>query len=202
MKEILKKALPWIGAAATGNIPLLVTMAAKEVGEAIGAEVAPDADEIASAVSGATPDQIASLREKENEFKLKMQALGFQHAEELERIGLEREKAFLSDGQDARAKFSMNENVFRLGVVILVAFSSSVGLSMWGAYLLLSGGIEVKDVGIVAAIFGFLGTIIGYLAASAQQVVGFFFGSSKGSSDNREALTVSMQQLGAALARK
>ena len=202
MLELLKKALPWIGAAASGNVPMLITMAAKEVGDALGTDISPDTESIANAVAGATPEQVASLREKDNDFKLKMQSLGFQHVEELERLGLEKDKAHLADAQDARAKFAMNTNVFRLGVVILIAFAASVGLAMWGSYLLLSGGITIKDVGIVAAIFGFLGTIIGYMAANAQQVVGFFFGSSKGSGDNRDALSASVQQLGAALSKR
>lgn len=202
MLELLKKALPWIGAAATGNVPLLIGMAAKEVGEVLGAEVSPEAESIANAVAGATPEQIAALKDKDNEFKLRMQSLGFQHIEEMAKLGLDEAKAYLQDGQDARNKFAMNRAVFMLGIVILIAFAASVGLAMWGSYLLLSGGITIKDVGIVAAIFGFLGTIIGYLAANAQQVVGFFFGSSKGSGDNRDALSASIQQLGAALAKK
>jgi len=202
MLELLKKALPWIGAAATGNVPLLIGMAAKEVGEVLGAEVSPEAESIANAVAGATPEQIAALKDKDNEFKLRMQSLGFQHVEEMAKLGLDEAKAYLQDGQDARNKFAMNRAVFMLGIVILIAFAASVGLAMWGSYLLLSGGITIKDVGIVAAIFGFLGTIIGYLAANAQQVVGFFFGSSKGSGDNRDALSASIQQLGAALAKK
>lgn len=202
MLELLKKALPWIGAAATGNVPLLIGMAAKEVGEVLGAEVSPEAESIANAVAGATPEQIAALKDKDNEFKLRMQSLGFQHIEEMAKLGLDEAKAYLQDGQDARNKFAMNRAVFMLGIVILIAFAVSVGLAMWGSYLLLSGGITIKDVGIVAAIFGFLGTIIGYLASNAQQVVGFFFGSSKGSGDNRDALSASIQQLGTALAKK
>lgn len=200
--EFLKKALPWIGAAATGNVPALIGLAAKAVGDVIGQDVSPTAEAIATAVSGATPDQIAQMKEKDNEFKLKMQALGFQHVEEMTRLGIEETKTFVEDAQNARDKFSANQSVFKLGVVILVAFAVSVGLSMWGAYLLLSGGIEIKDVGIVAAVFSFLGTIVGYMAANAQQVVGFFFGSSKGSNDKQEALSASIMHLGAALKKQ
>lgn len=199
--EFLTKLLPWIGAAATGNVPALIGMAAKTVSDVIGIDVAPTAEAISNAVSGATPEQMATMREKDNEFKLKMQALGFQHVEEIARLKLDEAKAYIADAQNAREKFAMNGAVFKLGVVILVSFAVSVGLSMWGAYLLLSGGITVKDVGIVAAVFSFLGTTVGYLAASAQQVVGFFYGSSKGSNDNREALAESIAHLGAAIKR-
>lgn len=99
---------------------------------------------------------------------------------------------------DARAKHSQNQSVFWLGVAIILSFAVVVGVSLWGSYLLLSGGITIKDVGIVAAVFGFLGTVVGYMAANAQQVTGFFFGSSKGSGDKTDAMARAFQQLGAA----
>jgi hypothetical protein len=194
--DFLKKILPWIGAAATGNVPVLIGLAAKTVGDALGTEVAPKVDDIATAVAGATPEQLVSLREKENDFKERMQALGFQHIEEMTRLGLEETKAFVQDTQDARAKYSQNVSVFWLGVFILLTFAGIISLSLWGSYLLLSGGIQIKDVGIVAAVFGFLGTVIGYVAANAQQVVGFFYGSSKGSGDKTDAMAAAFAQLG------
>lgn len=202
MNEFLKKALPWIGAAATGNVPALVTMAAKTISDAVGFDVDPTPTAITQAVVLATPEQLAAMQEKENEFKLKMQSLGFTHAEEMGRLHLAETQVFIEDTKDARDKFSANHNVFKLGVTIVLVFAITVGMSMWGAYLLLSGGITVKDMGIVAAVFSFLGTVVGYMAASAQQVVGYFFGSSKGSSDNREALASSIGQLGVALGKK
>ena len=146
--------------------------------------------------------QMADMKVKDDEFKLKMQALGFTHVEEMAKFGLEETKAYIGDVQGSREKFAANQGVFKLGIVILLVFSASVGLSMWGAYLLLSGGITIKDIGIVAAVFSFLGTIVGYMAANAQQVVGYFFGSSKGSGDNREALAASVTHLDQALGRK
>lgn len=202
MNDFLKKALPWIGAAATGNVPALVTMAAKTIGEAVGFDVEATPAAISQAVAQATPEQLAVMQEKENEFKLKMQGLGYSHVEEMGRQSLAETQTFVGDTQNARDKFSANQNVFKLGVTIVVVFAFTVGLSMWGAYELLSGGIIVKDMGIVAAVFSFLGTVVGYMAASAQQVVGYFFGSSKGSGDNREALSASIAQLGAALGKR
>lgn len=199
MLDFLKKALPWIGAAATGNVPALITMAAKTVGDIIGQDVAPEADAIASAVAGASPEQIAQMRQADNDFKLKMQALGFQHVEEMAKLGFQETQAFIGDTQDARNKHAQNKLVFWLGVTILVTFAAIMGFSMYGSYLLLSGGITIKDVGIVAAVFGFLGTVVGYAAANAQQVVGYFFGSSKGTGDAREAMASAFNQLGQAI---
>lgn len=201
MNDFLKKVLPWIGAAVTGNVPALATLAAQAVVDVVGMEVDTSPASIGQAVANASPEQLAQLREKENEFKLKMQAMGFQHIEEMTKLGLEETKAFIGDTQDARAKHAQNSNVFRLGVFILITFAAIVGLSMWGSYLLLSGGITVNDVGIVAAVFGFLGTVVGYVAANAQQVVGFFYGSSKGSGDKTDAMAAAFAQLGQAVKR-
>jgi len=196
MNDFLQKVLPWLGAAATGGVPALVVMAAKTVSEALGADIKPEAGAIASAVAGATPEQIAALKDKDNEFMLRMQALGFQNTQEMAKLALQADAATMADVQDARAKHAQNANVFRLGVVILLTFAIMVALSLWGSYLLLSGGITVKDVGIVAAVFGFLGSLVGYAAANAQQVVSFFFGSSKGSSDKTDTLAKALAALG------
>jgi hypothetical protein len=202
MEDFLTKVLPWIGAAASGNVPALISMAANTVSEAIGVEVKPTREAISSAVSAATPEQLVDMQVKDSEFKLKMQTLGFNHIEEMSRLALAETQTYAADTQQARDKFATNQSVFRLGAVILATFAISIGMAMWGAYLLLSGGITVKDVGMVAAVFSFLGTMVGYMAANAQQVVGYYYGSSKGSGDNREALSASIGQLGAALSKR
>ena len=91
--DVLKKALPWIGAAATGNVPALVAMAAKEVGDAIGVKVQPTVQAISAAVQGATPEQMAALQMREMDFKERMQAAGYKHAEDMGRIDLEASRA-------------------------------------------------------------------------------------------------------------
>jgi len=202
MTNFLTKILPWIGAAATGNVPALISMAAKTVGEVMGIDLKADAQTISDAVANATPDQVLALRQADNDFKLKAQAMGFNHIEEMARVGLEEDKAYIGDTQDARAKHSQNQSVFWMGVAIMVSFAVMAGMSMWGSYLLLSGGITIKDVGIVAAVFGFLGTVVGYMAANAQQVVGYFYGSSKGSSEKTDAMAKSFQQLGQSIGPK
>ncbi len=79
----VKKALPWIGAAATGNVPALVAMAANEVGKVLGKDVAATAPAVAEAISGATADQILRLKEAEHQFELKMREWGYKEATEL-----------------------------------------------------------------------------------------------------------------------
>jgi hypothetical protein len=48
--------------------------------------------------------------------------------------------------------------------------------------------MAVKDAGLLATSTGLIGTITGYVAGNAQQVVGYFFGSSQGSADKTEAM--------------
>lgn len=198
MGDFLKKVLPWIGAAATGNVPMLIGMAAKEVGGALGVDIEPQAAAIAKAVSGATPEQMAVLQERELTFKERMQAMGFKHVEEMARVGLEETKALIGDTQHAREKHASNRGVYWLGIAVLVTFAGVMGFSLWGAFAILTGGITIKDIGVVAAVFGFLGTVVGYVAANAQQVIAYFFGSSRGSKEKSDAMAETFKQLGGA----
>lgn len=194
--DIIGKSLPYIAAAASGNIPALVGMAAKAVGDAIGVKVDPTPEAINKAVAGATPEQMIALKQSEQQFALEMQKLGFQNAKDMRTLDIQETQAFISDTQDARKSFSQDKNVFDLGVVILCTFAATTGMALWGCYGLLTNGIQIKDAGIVAAVFTFLGSIIGYLGANAQQVVGYFFGTSSGSKQKTDLLADAITNLG------
>lgn len=194
MSDFFGKAFPWLAAAMTGGIPALATMAVKHVSEAIGTEIAPE--DAAAAVANATPEQLAVMREKELAFQAECQRMGYTHAEEMARLDIERERVYVADTASARGAFAADRGVFWLGVVILLTFGAMVGLAMLGSYRLLSGGIKVADAGVVAAVFGFLGALVGYVAANAQQVVSYFFGSSRGSAEKNASLTESIRALG------
>jgi hypothetical protein len=194
--SVLKKALPWIGAAATGNVPALVMMAAKEVSDVLGVEVPPEPQAIATAVANATPEQLAAMRDREFTFQERMQALGFQHEHEMAAVELETDKAYLSDIADARQQHSNDKRVFWLGVAVLLTFLIDMGATFALVSGILTGGIKIEDVGIVAAVFGLLGTLNGYVAANAQQVIGYFFGSSRGSTEKTTAMSKAITQLG------
>lgn len=155
--------------------------------------------EIAQTVTGhATPETALKAVQADPAVAMQFQKAVMDHETDLKRIALEETKAILEDGQDARAKFATDRGVFWLGVAVLLTFAGVVGMALYGSYKMLEGGITIKDAGIVAAIFGFLGTLVGYVAANAQQVIGYFFGSSKGSADNRKALADAVTQLGSA----
>ena len=194
--EIISKALPWITAAASGNVPGLVVLAAKTVGEVLGKDIAPNAEDIAAAIQGATPEQMSALRDREYTFRERMQEMGYKHVEELGRQDIQRETIFVTDTADARKVHGGNESVFWLAVAILGCFAVCVLVVMVGCFMLLtkSGTFADVDPAAVGMVSGLIGTIIGYAAANAQQVVSYFFGSSQGSKSSGDALRQSFSE--------
>lgn len=197
---VVKKALPWIGAAATSNVPALITLAAQAVGEVLGVEVPATADDVTSAVANATPEQLVALRSREMDFKERMQGLGFEHDRDMRALDVQEASAYIADTTSARGAFGRDDKVFWLGVCVLATFAVLMIGVMSGCFLLMTGYFKV-DPNVAAICSGLIGTVVGYVAANAQQVVSYFFGSSKGSKDNGErigaALTESIKQAGA-----
>ncbi len=75
----LKKAFPFISAAASFGGPL-GTLAASTVGKALGVNtIGPTTDEISAAVAGATPEQMVQLKQAEAELQAKLQHMGIEH---------------------------------------------------------------------------------------------------------------------------
>ena len=103
-------------------------------------------------------------------------------------------KAVIEDRIDARKQNSGREAVWWIAVVILVTFAAMMGFVLYGCWMLLQGGITIKDVSVVAAISGLVGSVVGYVAANAQTVVNFIYGGSLGSEKKTDALAASVQQ--------
>jgi hypothetical protein len=99
---------------------------------------------------------------------------------------------FVTDTADARGRFSADARVFMLAWAILTAFAAVAVTLVIGCFVLLSGGKVNADPGTVGIVAGMIGSLVGYLAANAQQVVSYFFGSSKGSKENGEAVRASL----------
>jgi hypothetical protein len=198
--SVVKKALPWIGAAATSNVPALITLAAQAVGSVLGVDVPATGDDITTAIANATPEQLAALRSREMDFKERMQAMGFEHEHEMRALDVEETKAYVADTASAREAFSKDDKVFWLGVCVLATFAALMFGVMFGCFLLMTGYFKV-DPNVAAICSGLIGTVVGYVAANAQQVVSYNFGSSKGSKDNGDrigqALTETIKQAGA-----
>lgn len=170
MNEFIKKALPWIGAAATGNVPALVGMAATAIGDVIGLPVEPNQRAIEAAVTTASPDQLMAMKQADADFAYKMQALGFGHVEELERVAA-------GDRASARGREISTGDSWtpRLLAVLVVAGYAFVQWYVLGHVV----APEMRDI-----VLRSLGTIDMALGL----VLGYYFGSSAGSRDNQSAL--------------
>lgn len=162
-------------------------------------QVAQKAIDIAKSVTGKpTPEEAMASLTSNPELVLQYRTAVLAQEVEMRKLQVEETRLFIADTGDARDKFSQNDRVFWLGVIVLVAFAILAAFSMYGCYQLLTKGLSGVDVGTVAAVSAFVGSVIGYMANNAQQVISFFFGSSQGSKDKTDAMAHAVKGLGAA----
>ena len=149
-----------------------------------------------------TPEIIAAVRAADQKHAETMGQQGI----DLKKLNADHELAmvqtFTGDTQDARKTFGQQKAIFWLGVIVLIIFAVTMTAVLYACYSLLNGGITIKDVSVVAAIAGMVGSVVGYVAANAQQVVGYFFGSSAGSSSKTDAMGDAVSKLVAATGSK
>lgn len=142
-----------------------------------------------------TPEIIAAVRLADQQHAEKMSQQGI----DLVKINADHEAALAAtytvDTQDARKTFGQQKAIFWLGMTVLVIFVLVMTAVLYAAYSLLVGGITIKDVSVVAAISGMVGSIVGYVAGNAQQVVSYFFGSSHGSDNKTDSMSNSISKL-------
>lgn len=171
VKGFLKKAFPFIATAASFGGPI-GNMAAAAVGKALGVEkVDPSPDGVADALAkaGATPEQIAALENAEKEFQLKMQTLGYEHIEDLERLAAE-DRASARDREKAVKDWmpkALGLGAFcLLGAVIIFLLTRELPQT-------------AKDTLLV---------VLGVLVSAVKDVYGYYFGSSAGSDAKTQLL--------------
>lgn len=169
------------------------------LGAALGLGDKPSDSDIAATLGNGhlTGDQIVAIRQAGDTLQARLKELDI----DVLKLNAATEQSYVSDTSDARHSFATDDKVFWLGIVILTTFAASMAIVLYGMYIMLTGKVEVSPA-LIGVACTLVGTIIGYLASNAQQVVNFFFGSSKGSKDAsaslQTALTTSMQQVGAA----
>lgn len=85
---------------------------------------------------------------------------------------------------------SGNRTADQLARIVIVSFLVVAALVLVGCGLAVSGVVQVTDEnrGVWIAISGLVGAIVGYFSANAQQVIGFYFGSSAGSAAKTDQL--------------
>lgn len=184
------KALPYIASLATGGVPALWATAAAAIGDAIGAKVEASPAGIDAAMRNVTPEQLAVLKESENRLKIAMR----QADTEDKRIEADLDKAYLSDVDSARKAHGADKDVLTLGIAVLFVWAVLMGATLYGLHAMLTEGIKIADVGIVATVFTILGSILGYVSNNAQQVISYYFGTSRGSSKKTDMMADAVSQ--------
>ncbi len=185
---VVRALAPTLGAALGGP---MAGAAAKTVADAVLGREAKSDDEIGQALGqGLTPEAVVALRTADQNFKLKLEEVGLS----VQNINAQLEQAYIADTKDARQVHHGDVAVFRLGIAVLAIFALTMAAVLGGIFHMLGGGMKLADAGIIAAVFGLLGSVVGYVAANAQQVVAYFFGSSKGSKDKTDALAAAITQ--------
>lgn len=163
--QILKTVAPWIGTAIAGP---LGGMAVEAASNALGLSTK-TTDALKQAISGATPEQMLALKQADNDFALKMQALGFQNLEALEKIAAD-------DRKDARDM----QKTTRSPVPAVLSVGVTVGY--FGVLIgMLSGSLHVSDSQALLIMLGSLGTAWG-------MVMAFWFGTTNDSGRKTEML--------------
>jgi hypothetical protein len=170
--DIMKKAFPFISAAAALGGPL-GTMAAAVVGKAIGADKipAPTADAISNAIASAIgdPTQRAALIQAEQQFQAQMAELGYKDAEEL-----------AATAAADRANARQREMTIRDRLPAILAVTITVGF--FGIlYLAFIRGVNEQSRDLANIMIGTLGT-------AWVSVISYYFGSSAGSEAKTQIL--------------
>lgn len=162
---------------------------------AFGLSAGAGADAITEVVQkgGMTPEIMAAVRAADQKHAEIMGQQGI----DLVKLNQDHERelftSVVDDRKDARKNNSSRDQVWWIAVVILGTFAVVMGAVLFGCYQLLTGGITIKDVSVVAAISGLVGAVVGYVAANAQTVVNFIYGGSLGSEKKTDAMAHAVQ---------
>jgi hypothetical protein len=195
-KEVIAAVAPGLATALTGG-NLLAGAAVKALADNLlgGSTGDPVADEakIAGLVSGGmTPELRAKIIDAETMLKTEAMKIGLEE----KRIDANLEIATLADVADARKTHGTGDEVIKLAWAVLVTWGALTAATLYGLYSVLAGGIEIKDVGVVATVFTVLGSTVGYISNSAQQVLSYYFGSSRGSNQKTAVMAEAISNAG------
>jgi hypothetical protein len=189
-KKIINAVAPVLGTALGG--PMAGAAVKIIAGAILGDENATEQQVTETVLQGLSPEALVKLREADNSFKVRMRELDI----DLAKLNATTEQAYLNDVQNARTTHTGNRGIFWVGIAILLTFATVMVAVLWGSFQMIAGLIPIKDAGFASTVAGLVGTVIGYVAANAQQVVGYFFGSSKGSADKTDALAAAVRGIG------
>jgi len=187
-KRLVGGIAPVLGTVLAG--PLAGAAISELASALLGNPDAPEADVAAVLSTGRlSGEQVVAIKQAGNALTVRLRELDI----DVLKINQAADAALIADTSDARHTFGKDENVFVLGCIILGAFAVLMGLVLTGLFYLMTGKVDVNP-GVMTACGTLIGTIVGYVAANAQQVVSFFYGSSKGSKDNGQAIGAALTE--------
>ena len=160
-KATLKSIAPAIGTALGGPMGGLAAKTLSQV--LLGKDNASD-DELAAAMQGANPDQLLELKQADQQFKLDLKKLDL----DLDKLDTEdRASARTAQVKLAEAGSSSAWTAPLVSLVVTVGF-------FFMLYVIMTTETQINDVAYI---------MLGTLAGGFTQVLNYFLGSSKGSSD-------------------
>jgi hypothetical protein len=169
---VIKKAFPFISAAASLGGPMGV-MAAAVVGKALGVDKPPAGtmDGIAGVIAGTIGDPVqrAALQKAEQDFQLQMAELGYKDAADLEAMGD-------ADRASARTMQTQTRSPLPATLAVLVTLGF-FGLLVLMIFHAMPAGAETV-----------LNVMTGSLGTAWIMVITFYFGSSAGSDRKTEIM--------------
>jgi hypothetical protein len=119
LPEFAQRVTPWLAAAATGNIPGLVALAASTVAQVIGKPVAATSEAINGAIASISdPDVMLKLKDAENQFRESMAKMGFDTVTQLATI------AYQDTDSARKREIAIRDNVPRnIAYVLTIGFA-------------------------------------------------------------------------------
>jgi hypothetical protein len=156
-KKLVGTVAPALGTALGGP---LVGIAVKSVATALGLEPEATQEQVATKLAGATPADLLALKLADQQFAKDMRALDV----DLERIAVQDRDS--ARGREIAVRDNTNRNM---------AYAYTIGyFGLLAAVLLYGVKPEVETL---------VNVLIGILSASQAAIMGYYFGSSKSSSD-------------------
>ena len=167
--DFLKSIAPWIAAAATGNVPALIGMAANELTNVLGYEVAADGAAIEKAAGSASAEQLLAIKKADNAFAVKMQELGYSHIEKLEALAVD-------DRISARQR-EMSVKDWTPRILAAIITSGFLGVLF---YMISEGLPETNRDSLLM--------MLGALSSGWGMMLAYYYGTSAGSAAKNEML--------------